>query len=33
MKAFSELIFYAMFLILLIVAYPFVFTKKDDDEL
>jgi len=33
MKAFSELIFYALFVILLFVAYPFIFTKKDDDEL
>jgi len=28
----TETVFFALFVILLIVTYPFVFTRKDDDD-
>ena len=28
----TETVFFALFVILLIVAYPFIFTGKDDDD-
>jgi len=28
----TETVFFALFVILLIVAYPFIFTRKDDDN-
>lgn len=28
----TETVFFALFVILLIVAYPFIFTRKDDDD-
>jgi len=28
----SETVFFALFVIVLIVAYPFIFTRKDDDD-
>lgn len=32
MNYITETVFFALFVILLIVAYPFIFNRKDDDD-
>jgi len=33
MNYFTETVFISLFVILLVVTYPLIFTKKDDDDL